>query len=71
MAIIVKKRENEPINSLIYRFNKRTRQSGVVKEVRKRRFRERPQNKIAKRKSTLYRLEKKQEVDKKRKLGQL
>lgn len=69
MPITIKKRENETVNSLIFRFNKRIRQSGVLKEARKRRFRDRPQNKRAKKESTLYRLEKRREIERKKKFG--
>jgi len=67
--ITAKKRKNESSNSLIYRFNKKMRQSGLVKESRNRRFTTRPTTKIKRRQSALYREEKKQDYLKKKKMG--
>ena len=41
----VRRRKNENVGSFLYRFSKRIQQSGVLKEVRKRRVRSRPENK--------------------------
>ncbi len=60
-TIGVKKREGESENSLVYRFNKRVRQSGLVREVRRRQFRSRPVNKGQRRTSALYRDQKRAE----------
>jgi len=62
MAIEVRKKENENINSLLYRFNKKVQQSGLIKEVRKRRFRTRPLNKRKRRLSALYKVKKEKEI---------
>jgi len=69
--ISAKKRKSESSNSLIYRFNKKVRQSGVVKESRSRRFTTRAVSKIKRRQSALHREEKKQDYLKKKKLGTL
>lgn len=69
--ISAQKRKGESTNSLIYRFNKKVRQSGVIKESRSRRFTERPTSKIKRRQSALYREEKKLEYLKKKKMGTL
>lgn len=69
MGIIVKKKEGESSNSLIYRFVKKIRQSGVLKEAKKRRFTDRAQNKTKKRISAKYRARKKEEVESQKKLG--
>jgi len=65
----VKKREGESAGSLIYRFNKKTKQSGLLKEARKRRFRDRPVSKIKRRLSAIHKAKKKAEFEKARKLG--
>ncbi|PIR87712.1 MAG: hypothetical protein COU10_03210 [Candidatus Harrisonbacteria bacterium CG10_big_fil_rev_8_21_14_0_10_45_28] len=67
--ISVKKRKGESANSLMYRFNKKMRQSGVVKESRSRRFTTRDLSKTKRRQSALHREEKKLDYLKKKKLG--
>jgi ribosomal protein S21 len=69
--ISTRKRKGESANSLLYRFNKRVRQSGLIKESRKRRFTKRPVSKIKRRQSALHREEKKREYLHKKKMGTL
>ena len=69
MPLEVKKKEGESVGSFLYRFNKKVRQSGVVKEVKKRRFRSRAKNKQKRRLGALYRLRKQEEFSRARKLG--
>lgn len=69
MAIEVRKKEGENINALIYRFNKRIKQSGILKEAKKRRFRSRNINRPKKLKAALYRVKKEQELKRLRKIG--
>lgn len=71
MPISVKKRDGESASTLIYRFSRRVMQSGVLREVKKRRFHERPKNRNQRRKSALYRARKRAEIEKQRKLGNL
>ncbi|MDP2695634.1 MAG: hypothetical protein Q8O87_00030 [bacterium] len=71
MKIEVKKRENESVSSLIYRFTKRVRNSGVLLEAKKRRFKSREQSRIKRRSSAIFRAQKKKEVERSRKLGLL
>ena len=68
-TVIVKKRKGESVSSLIFRFNKKSRQSGLVKEVRSRRFTKKALSKTKRRQSALHREEKKQEYLHKRKMG--
>ncbi len=65
----VVKREGESGSALMFRFSKRIKQSGVFKEVKKRRFKSRPINKRKRRLSALHRDKKKIEVDRLKKLG--
>lgn len=67
--IEVKKKEGESSNSLIFRFTKKVRQSGVVTETRKRRFRDRAVNRRSRRLSAIFRGKKKAEVSRLKKLG--
>lgn len=65
----IKKRENESSGSLLFRFNKRIKQSGLLKEARKRRFKDRPTTKQARLNSAIHREEKKKEHIRRRKMG--
>jgi len=65
----IKKREGESPNSLIFRFTKKTQQSGVLKEARKRRFYTRELSRTKRRASALHRNEKKKEFERAKKLG--
>lgn len=65
----VRKREGESSASHLYRFMKRIKQSGVLKESKKRRFHSRASNKRQRRLSALHREIKKKEVIQAKKLG--
>ena len=69
MAILIKKKEGESAGSLIFRFGKKVQQSGIIQEVKKRRFKKRNENKRSKRIAALYKARKKADIDKKKKLG--
>ena len=69
MTIKVRKREGESVNTLLYRFNKRVQQSGLVREVRKRQFRKRAPNRRKRKDSALYRREKEVAMTRERKFG--
>ncbi|MAF80210.1 30S ribosomal protein S21 [bacterium] len=71
MPIEAHKKEGENIGSFLFRFNKRIKQSGILKEAKKRKFSKRPENKRKRRLSALYREEKEKEIERKRKLGRL
>ncbi len=65
----VRKRESESATSLMYRFNKRMKQTGIVKEVRKRRFTDRPVSRLKRKESALHRNDMKADFLKKKKMG--
>lgn len=71
MSIEIKKKEGESTGSLIFRFSKKIQQSGVLLEIKKRRFNVRQPNKRARRHSALHRLKKKEQIEKMQKLGAL
>jgi len=71
MAIEIRKKENESNQSLIFRFSKKVKQSGILNEARKRQFKERNQNKRKRRLSAIYRAEKKKEYERMKRLGLL
>lgn len=53
--IEVKKQERETTQSLLRRFTKGVRESGILLQVRAKRFRERPKSNLAKKMSALRR----------------
>ena len=65
----VKKREGESVTGLMYRFNKKVKQGGLIREVRKRRFTDRATSKRSRRLSALHRDQMKKEYVRKKKLG--
>jgi ribosomal protein S21 len=69
MPLRLTRKESESVNSFLYRFNKKSQQSGLSKEYRKRYFRSRPANRRARRSAALYRTRKQEEVSRERKLG--
>jgi len=67
----LKRREGESTGAFLYRFSKKVRQSGILREAKKRKFRHRPVSKYKKRLSALHREQKKKEVEKAKKMGTL
>lgn len=65
----LKRREGESAGSFLHRFTKKIRQSGVLVEMKKRRFRKRKPSKLKKRLSALYRNDKREEMEKAKKWG--
>lgn len=67
--IEVKKKEGESSSALMFRFTKKVKRSGVLKEANKRRFKTRVNNKRARRVSAVYRASKKAEHSRTKKAG--
>ncbi len=67
----IRKKEKESVAGLLYRFSLKMKRSGILREVKKRRFRQRPVNRRQKRISALYREAKKKELEKAKKLGEI
>lgn len=65
----VRKKERETPAGALFRFTRRVRQSGVLLEARKRRFRKRADNKRKRRISAIYRAAKRTEHARLKKLG--
>ena len=65
----VKKKEGESPTTHLYRFMKKVKQSGILKEAKKRKYHDRPINKRQRRASALHRELKKKEIAKAKKLG--
>ncbi|MFQ6049846.1 MAG: hypothetical protein ACE5J0_02280 [Candidatus Paceibacterales bacterium] len=70
MALEVKKRERESSQSLVRRFRKRVKQSGILVRARKRKFRERKKSKEMRKRAALRREEIKREYERIKKLGE-
>jgi ribosomal protein S21 len=69
MAIEAKKREGESPNSLLFSFTKKVKRSGILREVRSRKFHTRATSRIKRRLSAIHRDVKKAEVDRMKKMG--
>lgn len=57
MVLEVKKKERENSQSLVHRFTKVVRQSGILLQVRSKQFRKRAKSVLAKKRSALRRVE--------------
>jgi small subunit ribosomal protein S21 len=69
--IEVKRKEGESVNAFLYRFTKKVQRSGIIKEAKKKRFWDRPQNERARKESALYRLAKRAEIERLKRLGKI
>lgn len=67
--IEVRKKERETPSSLIFRFMKRVKRSGVLKEAKRRRFQDRLISRRDRKLSALHRARKKEEFVRMRKMG--
>ncbi len=56
MALQVKRKEKESPQNLIHRFTKVVRQSGILLELKNKRFHKRPKSALSKKKSALRRV---------------
>ncbi len=71
MALEVRRKEGESGSALLYNFTRRVKRSGILKEVRARRFSTRAVSKIKRKSSAIHREEKRVDVERQRKLGLL
>ena len=67
--ISVTKRDGENSGALIFRFTKKVRRAGLLQEVRKRRFKDRPVTRRVRKSSAIFKASKKEEMARLRKLG--
>ena len=67
----IKRHENETTASVLRRFTKKVQQAGVLKRVRRIRFRERKQSEFKVRKNALLRIARRKEVERLQKLGKI
>jgi len=71
MALEVRRQFKETSQSLVHRFSKRVRGSGILLRARKIRFRKKPKSHYTKKSAALRRQELKKEYEKLEKLGKL
>jgi len=71
MVLKVQRQPKETSQSLVHRFSKRVRRSGILLRARKARFRKRPKSRQAKRASALRREELRIEYERMKKLGKI
>jgi ribosomal protein S21 len=71
MGLFVKRKPKETSLDLVYRFTKKLSQSGILREARKRLYRDRNISETKKREKALYREMKIREIEKLKKLGKL
>ena len=69
MAVEVKRKEGETLGAFLYRFSRRVKHSGILKEAKSRRFRDRNVNRNKRRASAIYRTRKAEKVRRERKYG--
>ncbi|MCP6726830.1 MAG: hypothetical protein KJI69_02200 [Patescibacteria group bacterium] len=69
MSFEIKKQERENAQSLVRRFSRRLKNSGILIRARSLRFRDRPKSDFTKRKAALRRIEKRAEYEHLSKLG--
>ncbi|MCL4437695.1 30S ribosomal protein S21 [Patescibacteria group bacterium] len=65
----VNKKSNEQNPSVVFRFIKKVKQSGVLRESKKKRYHQRASNRRTRRISAAYRSQKTADIEKQRKLG--
>ena len=71
MAIEARKKEGESPNALLYTFTRKVKRSGILKEVRSRKFHDRPTSRLKRRVSAIHREAKRVEIERQKKLGLL
>lgn len=71
MVLKVIRQPRETSQSLVHRFSKRVRRSGILLRARKIRFREKPKSRQVKRVSALRREESRKKYEKLEKLGKM
>jgi ribosomal protein S21 len=69
--MFIKRKEGETPSAFLYRFSKKMQQSGILKEVKKRKFHHRTVSRTKRKLSAIYRDAKRKETIKKKKLGLL
>lgn len=64
MALTVRRKDDEPLSSFLYRVTRRVQQSGIILEARNRRFRRQKSSRNSRHRSRLKRLRMQEEIQK-------
>ncbi|MEE8131756.1 MAG: 30S ribosomal protein S21 [Candidatus Paceibacterota bacterium] len=67
----LKRKQGESTSAFLYRFSKKMQQSGILREAKKRRHKDRKISKRQKRLSAIHRVKKRKEVEMAKKMGTL
>jgi len=67
--IEVRKKQGESASNLLFNFTKRIKRSGILREARKRRFYARKLSRVKRKSSALHREDKRQRMERAKKLG--
>ena len=71
MVLKINRKEKESSQSLVRRFSKRIRQSGILVQARRIRFRKKSKSKQMKKRSALRKEQMKKEYQKKKRMGEI
>ncbi|HXF44457.1 MAG TPA: 30S ribosomal protein S21 [Candidatus Paceibacterota bacterium] len=71
MPVEVRRKEGETLNAFLFRFSKKVKHSGILKESKKRRFHDRNVNRNKRRLSAIYRVKQSEERRRQKKHGRL
>jgi ribosomal protein S21 len=71
MTLKVRRKEKESTQSLVRRFSRRIRKSGILLRARNARYRKRPKSEQLKKRAALRREELKKEYKRKKKVGEI
>lgn len=69
--IEVNKNQNENNASIVRRFSRRIKESGIIRKVKSSRYNVRKESKLTIKRSALKRIQKKKEIEKLKKLGKI
>jgi len=71
MPIKVEKKGKEPSKRLVRRFSKKVQRSGILRTVRKKRYRQKPKSEKLKKRSALRKKQLREKYRKMRKMGEI
>lgn len=69
ITIEIKKNANENNASVLRRFTRKVQETGLLQKVKRQRYHERPLSKLAQKKGTLKRIDKRTAIEKLKKMG--
>jgi len=67
----ITKNQNENNASVVRRFQRRVQEANIIREIKGKRYNERPKSKLAQKASALKRMARRKEIEKLKKLGKM